>query len=707
MKKNGLKFLLALSLAAMAVFSTAAVSAEDITLLDEDFVNVYTGHGLKNTMWGDPNKSTEYVNRTQWASEWGSEGWFRDVDSSLEAFAKIGVTPLANGSNTFVHHRTMVDTLPENAVVTMEVDFTTGPTPKTTSGAVTIEPVFTGSSTRLMRIYSSPSGGFKMDFSGSGWPFTPRGFDRTVGEFKMEPSTRYRALMTLSPNPDGTYQFTAELFNGDTRIAAGLMNEYQDLTSASLCAPKNVRLLVYADSKPTEEETIVYLHNIKMEASVPDTKPEAEFYPEKGKVAADPDGEFYVTFEKAVEAITADNVTISGGASVESVTMSEDGKRADFVFSSLKTATSYDVKISGVKIDGGETEFSYDWSFSTILPVSFSNAGFDWERQQSSTEIAFTAVTYDDVTESLSDSDYINGTKLYTKDISKIEELDAISGSGLGYADYPLDANINTDIRKKLNMTYMEKGNLTYKAIMKMNHYWQNGNEYNVFTVSLCNDDSSVEIKAMEMVRDWYYEHPRLMLLNTGSGWGLSYQVMNAASSAELELELKLLWNSDTEMYDAKLAFKNNTTGAVLFETEKEACLTMEQAASIDTLKIKYSLNDRGGKSLDQVRIERFSAECSSGRSLEAGTNSLLIDYKNLNPDTPFDVTFLTVSEKETDGAKVLSDINIIPFTNQTGESGTLTLPIELTEVEGMKIKVYALNGLDSCMPLMKEIIKQ
>ena len=70
----------------------------------------------------------------------------------------------------------------------------------------------------------------------------------------------------------------------------------------------------------------------------------------------------------------------SGGAAVEDITMSEDGKRADFVFSGLKPSTSYDVKISGVKTRGGETEFDYDWSFSTVNSVSFTDAYFEWEK---------------------------------------------------------------------------------------------------------------------------------------------------------------------------------------------------------------------------------------------------------------------------------------------------------------------------------------
>ena len=52
--------------------------------------------------------------------------------------------------------------------------------------------------------------------------------------------------------------------------------------------------------------------------------------------------------------------------------------------------------------------------------------------------------------------------------------------------------------------------------------------------------------------------------------------------------------------------------------------------------------------------------------------------------------------------------MNILTFENRDGENGTLEFPITLEGVcDGMKLKVYALNGLDGAVPLMKEVIKQ
>ncbi len=702
--KNKLKYLLAICLTVTAVLSTMAVHAEEVTLFDEGFVNVYKDSKLSQTNWGDLTRHSGYVNGTAWASEWGSEGWFEDEGETMVVTPRLDKASPENGSNSYIYHKMKNGPLPESSTVIAELDFSTGKELTSASGEFWYRIVFDEGGLLLCSILGDSQNGYTMKFASStSWPFTKTVFDRYSGSFDIDPETRYTIKITLSPNPDETYQFSAELFKGDVKVAGGIIGEWNMVKKDTCITPKHVNLCAISNKKTNVKEKFLYLHNAKVTAIVPDTRTEAEFFPEKGK-AAELDGDFYVTFAKQVEDITEADVTISGGARVESVTMSEDGKRADFVFSGLKTATNYDVKIKGVKVVGAETAFDYDWGFSTVSPLSFGEAYFDWEKQKSSFSMDLTNISYDDFTADMSDEDYINGEKFYAEDIDGLQRIDAVTEDGIGYNDYKQTKPVSKGFSKRINLGYIDKGTMTFKVGLKWDTFW--AGKWNSVTISLSSSTADdAKLTLIGVTSDNYHANARISF--PGHDEWLS---SGDSKGKDLTAELTLVWNAETESYDANCILKNSDDGTVYLEKESKSVLTAEQAAALDTFGCGYYIANGNAQKNDGgkfVRFNSFSAECSSVKNIVAGTNNLLIEYKNLNENEPFDVTFLAVTEKDENGANIISDVNVIPFTAQTGAAGTLTLPIEISDPEGVKLKIYALNGLDSCMPLMKEVIKQ
>ena len=711
MKRKIFRHLLMLCILLAAAFSVQAAYAEEITLFSDSFNKVYSSHHLSETLWGNINNKSTYVDGTQWASEWGSEGWFEDVDDTMMVKSKLNTAFSENGSTTYIYHKLKEETLPKNSTVVASLDFRTADDAKTANTGLWYAMRFKDYVLAL-QITSSATDGFDMNYaSTTSWPFNEKKLDRDNGGLKLEANTDYKVVITMSPNPDSTYQYSVELFCDGTKVGAGIINEYNILSPDSFTEPNYLALVAVSYKRITVEEPFLYLKNASVTAIIPETKPEAEFFPQKGGDAAEPDGDFYVTFNRAVENIDKSNVTVSGGAAVEDITMSEDGKRADFVFAGLKPSTSYDVKISGVKTRGGETEFDYDWSFSTVNSVSFTDAYFEWEKQTGKVELDLTALSYDnDFTDAEDDEDYINGNKFYTQKLKNLKLINAVGENGLGYKENRLTTKSNGEILRRLNTVYEDGGNITFKTRMNLEsaaQRWLVG-EWATMGMSVIGSGNGAKVMLVSTARANWNPKPFISLLGINdTSPAVNTEEVKYSCSDDMELELTLIYNS-SDGYDARLVLKNTVTDDIYYDLTKENCLTKEQAMGLDTLRIDYSVAASNGSGYDGVRFKSFSAGSDSKKGITDGENKLYIDYTNITPDVPFGVTLLAVTEKEEDGANVIGNVNILTFENRDGENGTLEFPITLEGVcDGMKLKVYALNGLDGAVPLMKEVIKQ
>ena len=700
MSKNIFKYLFILSLLSVVFFSVLMVSAEEITLLDEDFKNVYTAHDLGASLNGNVSSKPNYVNGSQWASLWGSSGWLADKDESLMLYSRKNISYPENGSSTMIFHKLKNEEISENSKLVAYLDF------KTADNALTSNTEFWWAMSfkntiMPLRISSSVENGFGLSFASTeNWPFTEKKLDRTDGGLVLQANTDYRLVITLEPNPDGTYKGSFELYDWEKKIGAGILGNYNGVNAKTFTAPDNTYFVIVSNKNTSIEEPFIYLKHMNIGVIAPEEKPRATFYPEKNGELAEINGEFFVTFNKAVNDIKIEDVTISGDAVVEEIVMSEDSKRADFKFSSLKPSTVYDVKIENVMIKGGELEFDYDWSFTTVMPVSFPNIYFDWEISKPDLNIDFTALSYGDITNDALDQGYLDGEKFYSESaITDFERLNLITENGIGYNDLA-SGTASVKLNRKIDIPYIDEGTVTVKIPVKI----EQANPWlyytSVFEICLKNSlDSSADIQLYRAERNRYNGYFS-SLLKIGSN---DYIVKDKWFTSESDLVLTLTWNSETQMYDALATLDS-------FTAESIACLTKEQVSGIDTLE--FSINVYGSENrvdVEMIRVSGINVSCENSRTnITEGENKLLVDYVNTDSQKPFDVSFIVVTEKiDENGASIINDINIFSFTNQSEEFGTFTLPVQIIDAEGVCVKIYALSRLDDGIPLMKEVIKQ
>ena len=137
---------------------------------------------------------------------------------------------------------------------------------------------------------------------------------------------------------------------------------------------------------------------------------------------------FTLTFPDELEAMTADNIEVSsekGSASVKRFSQSDDGRSISFSFEGLKGETVYSVSISGIKILGEETEYSYTFSFTTgeifEAPVYMSDAAWSdesnndavwkWLYKNNATKDTLTPYVYYELTAKNNSNEFIAPAK--------------------------------------------------------------------------------------------------------------------------------------------------------------------------------------------------------------------------------------------------------------------------------------------------------
>lgn len=114
-------------------------------------------------------------------------------------------------------------------------------------------------------------------------------------------------------------------------------------------------------------ETFIVVESINVEKAVEIPLPTATFTPANGAQYVSIDTDVSVRFDKEVEDIYAEDVTVVGDTNVEveSVTMDSDSKGALIKLPRLSEFSNYTVKVSYVVQKGGEAESEYSTSFST------------------------------------------------------------------------------------------------------------------------------------------------------------------------------------------------------------------------------------------------------------------------------------------------------------------------------------------------------
>ena len=625
----------------------------------------------------------------------------------LKIAAPVGA---ANGSaEGSAYNFASPEIYPEGSSLIYTANFKTGKAPESTSQSCWFRIVVTGNLwINLFQVAAEPGQPLKLEFaSNEEVRFNATDFD-SVNGMALEYETEYTMKITLKPNIGSRVKFVAELYDADgKRIGAGMIENYSFVNTEKIRQCTGLRLVSYRSSKISAVEPVAYVGAVTMSVDFPDTKPEANFFPENGSENADMNGRFYMNFPTEIEEISEDNVTISSGAGVESVYLSSNGKKLDFEFSNLKPSTKYDVKIKGVKVLETQKTYDYDWSFTTSYQVDYLPRANDVIFDDDLSTAEFVNFGPDAVSGWSSDEAFSNG-EAYSgnrSSISQDTELEMIrqDADGLVFSTAKLAgtqwSGKNTYVRKKfkslaLDETYGLKMTFDFTTGEKIPqdfYLWCYINNWKARPFAYNAKDATITFAS-----------------SNGNVW-MPRESTDGKSSFVLEentdysLTMEILKNPVSGISDMTLTIcdaDGNKLDSAFFENYSD----MPDINSLPDFTIQSQTNVDCSEfdSVDYITVKNIKAEgVYEGRdNIVSGDNTIVVPWKNALPDESFTSTFIAVTEI-TDGDVVsVDDISVIKFENITGESGAHEITVNVPDALGRAVKIYAVNDVEGMIVL-------
>lgn len=684
-----------LAAAAAGICCTQAAFAAERTIYDETIDNVYSSSRLNVNWWGKLESNSAYVSGEQWASAWGSEGWYSDADDgSLAVHARVGS---AVGKENSVERKVIADPLPPGSTIEYTVDFRTGEQPTKSGTEVWFTLLTEGNIKRNLFMFKSsptdaPVSGFA---STTNWPFTAKKFDRDPNNMTLGYGKDYTLKITVKPTALTYCKFVAELYSGGEKIATGLIEEWTGVTADIIRKITAVSVNSTVTVEAEETEPAVYIKHISIKGIYEDQKPAAELMPADESTGVALDTPCYMQFETAVKDISVSDVTVSGGAVVESVTMQDSGKKAIIGLSGLKGNTKYTVNVENVSETDSESAFSYSWSFTTGNATVFGKPFFglaEQEFSQAMNNMDLSLVVQTD------NSAYINGEAWAISDPSDFNTCYRVSEDGylwararlgknqtdasiLSHKFEPIQSGETLDVNVTLKLTNMASeqseasirigdGSGNTYTLLRFNHLW-NGLELSALTK---NQQSGAWIGdngtgTVILSRNWW--HPDTE--ETGLG-------------GDILLNLRVV--PDEGGYMLKMTLK----GTKEYTASKQ--ITAEEAMALNTIAV-YASSNNVNKEADFLAIKNVEIMKTSGNTkLGAGDNKLYINWENLDFSSPFNADVLIVERDGAGGYGTVKNVTIIRNGDVSGDRGMFECPFYLTD-ETSIVDVFVLESTD------------
>lgn len=679
----------------------AAFAAEKV-IFDDTFNNTFAADSLDVNWWGKPTSDSKYNEGKKWASDWGCTGWFADSDDgTLIVQSRTGSKSKESGIKKLV----VADSLPQGSSLVYTADFRTASQPAQSSTETWLRIEDSDKTAHNLFMYrDSPAEKPEIGFaSTTAWPFTPKAFDRDPDDMSLEYNKDYRLVITLTPNQNDTCRFVADLYSEGEKLATGIVNEWNTFTPDKIRNIYNVAINVTANNANTIYEPSLYFKHISIKSVYPDVKPSAKLYPDDNSADVPPNTECYMQFEQAVNDISADNVSITGGAAVDSVIMQDGGKKALINLSGLSANTAYTVSVKNVSAVGSQSVFDYSWSFTTGSGVSFTKPYFGKNTNMLSQN--FKNFDISGVV-SNTDSAYENGEAWGTNDLSDVGVCYGVNDDGFLFAKGRLshgqtDANILSGKFAPVS----DGRSLNINAVVRLNEYAFDQTDVSLRLASSTDSTNNYTLlrlnqlwNGMELSALTKNQNPGAWINDNGTGsiifkrgyWHLNDDNVGLGGSVNLNVTL----SPDTDNAD------NYTLSVKIIGSQQHAVskvISKSDAMALDTFAIYSSSNNVSSGCKDFMGIGSLSIDESDSESkMKPGDNVAYIDYTNLDSNQVFDTDILIVERKP--GAESeygeIQNITVISKKDLSGESGIIECPFELKDIDST-VDIFVLNSVD------------
>lgn len=526
-----------------------------------------------------------------------------------------------------------------------------------------------------------------------------------------------------------------DLTNGTT-VAKVTQNEYKFFDPSKIRGlgfkVQNVNVDNESSDVIGSGEQFLTVKSLKMEKSSNSSLPVATFTPENGARPVPIDTNVVVKFDKEVEPFTADNVSITNGASVVSVEMDENNMGAVINLANLQKSSEYTVTLSRIVQKYGTTENEYSTSFITGEDIYFG----DLYRSPNKIEDNFdnfatkAEIDYGNFADDKEwkagklwayeigyEADYNQGnTYDFTAD-SANTLIEGKNGMLVAYNNYFKDSSTDT---RNLRQAVCKKipsidVNQHQDLIISMD-IWHSGRQWinnPYFGISLANSKNTWNNRVIYAMANggsvWqaFSWGPTLETIDYNLWTGaIDGELVNVSNDWEVNgwrtegwcrLIASFQYNESSQKYDLTMTLKG-------LDKQGEDSYTIEgidpaALAEYDTIRLIQGKNEGllgGNEKIEIAKIDNFSVQVGDGTdSLITGTNSLKLDYKNFG-DTPTDLrAFVTVFHKDDN---ILESCSTEVVTLNPGD-GTIYLPdVEIDDLSTNELKVFLFD--DNCAPM-------
>lgn len=727
------------------------VSAAEISIIDWKMNNTYEGDSIKTNWWGQQmSQCAGYAEGTRWATSYGGEGWYTDAEDGSLA---ITANPKKKSSEeSYLGRRIVTETIPDNSELILNLKFRTAPQPK--GSAVEIwfvlnsqeEGMSKETQANTFMLKNSMTADMEHGFaSTTSWPFTKKIPDRDPNTISFDYDKDYEVEITLKPalTSKDVYRYVAKIKEDGSDKGTIIVNEWPGFKPSQVKNPVQLTVASINRTDAREQEPIIFLNRISMKAKIPNTPIGAEYFPAENSRNAKLDTECYAEFEKAVEPITKSQVSVTGGAIVESVSMEND-KRVNIELSNLAPKNAYTVNIKNVKAIVADSPFDYSWSFTTDSGVSFSRPYYSLTEEllkvdgAEETNLLPVDTDTDDYIDGawgsanidddgkmvsgavLTDIDdefkvedgyiwgYVHNQGAVTEDraLSKhfesIEDGDTLNLSTTVRFNYFKDDNINNHkwyAGGSVELTG-SNGNLTLvqyglKQGLQTLRFLNNGGA-DFYNNTAANSDIVTKGKTYAGYMSSIYTYiadANDLFKNPGTN-AVDYMQLFAnlennpsANDGDIVFDLKAMPDKND---DSKYDLIMNVNGPNMHVTSsRKVDKSLILGLSDFNLVTSRSKNSNEAGEHKIVAIKDINMYVEKGDLLPTeGETNIYIDYENI-ADAAANAEILVV-EKDAETGKILS-LHLKSLNNITG-SGTATIPVVLEEA-GSKLEIYALNS--------------
>ncbi len=735
-------------------------SAAEISIFDWKFQNEYADDSIATNWWGQAmTECPGYKEGEKWATAWGGEGWYYDAeDGSLAITANPGSS---NGAESYLGRRVVTEAIPDHSEITITYKFRTASKPTKSQGEVWIkissqEEGKTGDTeANSFMIKNSMTEDMSHGFaSTTAWPFTAKTPDRDPNAVSFTYDKDYEVAITLKPNTDMSSRYVAKIKEDGKDKGTVIVNEWPGFKRSQFKRPVQITIAAINRSDILEQEPIIYMKEISMTAKLPNEPLGVSYYPENGSRNVALDTACYAEFEKAVEAVDASQVSITGGAEVTDVSMDKDNRRVVLGLSGLAPKQSYTVTIRNVKGKVADEAFDYTWSFTTDSGLIFSKPYYSQMDERVSVknegDLLISAVD-------TADAAYLNGGawgsgNLDDRGMLKSgANLDSIADEfkvedGYLWAYQHNQGNATEDRAVSKHFAPIQKGDtLNLSATMRFNYA---NTDYNLYlagsSLELTGDNGNLTLIQYDMRSSIYWNRTKLRFLNNGGANFYENETANTEVTTVGNREGKL---GHTDGYDWKVVDGNdmftswlavnymnlfanspnsisanggdltiNLTAAPSGSNPDQYEVTMttvgpyidvtsRRTVSADLITglsdfCMVSSRSKNGNQFPNpekvIGIKDLSISVQTGATAPTvGETKVYMNYENI-AETAADADVL-VLEKDAVTDRVLG-VHVEKLHDLTG-SGVITIPVTMTK-EGSKLAVYVMNGADGMVLL-------